>query len=349
MKNIWSHFFGILVIVFMSGGVTGSFFNDVEGSEANIFSAFKLDAEVEGAGFSGDVCAIGAAISDVFTFKNVGGLDFEYTAENTNLGGDIAFCNLLELKAFVNDSEVYSGPVGSFIAGIFELPYTGVDDWEFEIRVPEFTPPQNVDGKICTFDTIFNATQRDFLTGQAFYDIETLSHVVGGSLGGGGGLGDVTIDIDNNATVTNTVNVTSSTGGNSASGGDGGDGSGGDGGDGDDGGDGGDGGTTQTGDSYVYVYVSNEVNTNETTVSGCGCGCPDDDTDCAEEDTTTQTTQSVTTTSTGGVGGEGSSATVSSASTIEETEEVVLIEVVPDSEEDSSTSEPTSDRTRPTR
>ena len=281
MIRIWSQLIGVFCLAFLAGGaVTGAFFHDEEWSEG-MFSAFKLDAKVKGKGFEDTLCRYGDKPKTHFALKNVGGLPFEYEVENGNFGGDPEFCEALKLTAHRNNIEEYKGPLTGFSAGTFALAPGEKDQWMFRVKFPKNTSSLHVAGKKCTFDTIFSANQNDFLFGQAFFDLETLSHSIMGS-SVQGGLGDVTIIIDNHATVTNNVNVSSNTGGNSANGGNG--GSGGDGGDtgegghgghGGDGGDGGDGGNITTGGATTSIYISNTVNTNETTVTGCGCGCGD--------------------------------------------------------------------------
>ncbi|MBI4709244.1 MAG: hypothetical protein HY764_03520 [Candidatus Portnoybacteria bacterium] len=107
---------------------------------------------------------------------------------------------------------------------------------------------------------------------------------------------DITINIDNEATVTNIVSVGAYTGGNTSKGDDGGDG--GDSGeaevegakgtatsgDGGDGGDGGNGGTITSGDADASAYIANVVNTNLTSVDACGCEEGEEEDGCGCED-----------------------------------------------------------------
>ncbi|PIR38603.1 MAG: hypothetical protein COV34_00810 [Candidatus Zambryskibacteria bacterium CG10_big_fil_rev_8_21_14_0_10_42_12] len=251
-----------IVIIAANFSPTWAYFYDSEESLFNMFMATLLDGEVEGEGFTGDICELGGEVTTDFSFKNSGAIPFTYNIHVPEISEDMQdFCNVISFTAFRNGDVHYIGLIESFSAEDLPLEVNGVDNWQFVATFADGVPDFAVDGKQCDFDTIFTATQLGFMGTQAFHDIETLSHSITGLAPTGNGGGDVTIIIENDATVINNVTTISNTGGNTTEGGD------------SDGGDGGD-AETNTGNASATTTVTNVVNeTNITVTTTCGeCG-----------------------------------------------------------------------------
>lgn len=280
---MWAQFLGgfLVTVLTTTGFYTSAYFFDQERNAQNTLSATKLDGALTGEPFDEKICIVGSDVSTTLTFMNVGALEFGYDMRIGSISGGA--CSDIEITALLNETEVYTGSLAGLSYPGNDLASGASDVWRIKVRFPS-----GASTEACTFDTIFSAYQDTFTSGEAFYDTEARTHsVVGVS---GGGVGDVTIVNENNATVTNETNARASTGGNTAggsSGGDGGDGGdisddgesseAGDGGDGDDGGSG---GTVFSGDASASSTSENVINTNETTVSEC-CTC---DSSCPDEE-----------------------------------------------------------------
>lgn len=288
MYTVWTQLIATLVIVTLGGGVyTTAYFHDVEAQTGNFLGASKLDLVVTGDGFSDRLCGIGDKETTELRLINHGVVAF--TVEMSAEALDGALCDELTIRVRGDDGLLYNGPVTELAIEPIALSPHASSSLELRVRVPYSTDLP--DGAACTFDTVFAAAQQGFNHGEAFYDLERVSHSI--ILDRPAPPGDVTVINDNHATVTNSVTVSASTGGNSANGGSGGDGgAGGDnesgtGGDGAAGGAGGSGGTVNTGPANASVSISTVVNTNETVIETCGCGCAEECDEAPETESAT--------------------------------------------------------------
>lgn len=251
-----------MILIAATYSPTVAYFSDSEESLFNMFMATLLDGEVEGEPFVGDICALGGEVVTEFSFKNVGAIPFTYGIEVPEIADDMkAVCNVMNLTAKKNGDVFYTGLIESFSASDLPLSVDEMDVWELTASFADGVPDFVIDNKICEFDTVFTATQLGFMGTQAFHDVETLHHSIQGVAPIIGENGEIIINIENDAIVTNDVTTTANTGGNTTEGGD------------SNGGDGGD-AEINTGDASATTTVTNIINeTNITIESTCGvCG-----------------------------------------------------------------------------
>ncbi len=249
-----------------------AYFTDTEGAPAELRTGL-LELSVTDPGVAAVGCG-GMADLPVPVAVETSGAPAVVRASTTAVSGDAALCDALSLDVELGSSSelVYSGP----LAGFF-LPAHAPADLRFIAELPASAAPLP-DSASCTMHLTFDAWSASLSTTspEGFSDHDTTDvtfSVVPGTCTSctppcGGNCGDVTVNVENTneATLTNEVVVTSSTGGNSANGGAGGDGGGGEGG-------GGAGGTIETGHASSSATITNIVNTTVTNVStGCTCG-----------------------------------------------------------------------------
>ena len=142
---------GILAI-----GRTLAYFNDIEKSPANVYSAGSLDFSFNNTNFSGII-----GLNDKLFFSsvltNAGTIDWQYAAGVEKVGGSDNFCNSLILNVELNGVEKYDGNLMSF-----NLPSSSktIGTWDFEIKLPVDAVGIN-QGDSCVFDLVFRAWQSD--------------------------------------------------------------------------------------------------------------------------------------------------------------------------------------------
>lgn len=246
MIRVWAQFGGVFLIAFLAiGAYTGAYFSDIEQS-GNTIAASLLDGELTGDPFNDRVCAVNETEMIELMFRNNSTMPFEYDVLLDNFAGGA--CDNLKLEVLVNNVQVFQGFLMSFAESGLSLDASVTDTWQFNVMFPDGMVPND---PTCTFDSIFSAYQLGLMSGQAFYDVETLGHSIAVQTNG---TGSTTVTNTNHATVTNNVNVSANTGGNSSNG-----------------------GTITTGNATSSVTIVNVVNTNETTIIGCGCEDDDDE------------------------------------------------------------------------
>lgn len=194
---------------------TISYFHDVETSVANVFGATKLDFALIPGEWSESVCTTKEPTVKHITLENTAGIGVDYSAHIDDNGDAADMCYYVLLDVYRNDVSVYSGELLGFQTPEFYLNQSDV--WIFEARVREDAERSEVDGRECSFDLVFEGRQDPYSFGVAFHDVERDVNTLVGSMPGTGGDTDVTVVVENDATVTNTSTTTSTTGGNTAS------------------------------------------------------------------------------------------------------------------------------------
>ena len=179
MIRIWSQLIGAFMLLFLAGGAaTGSFFSDVEGATGSTFGAFQLESELSGNGLEGELCRDGKTEESLITIENVGGLVFEYQAFADNFVNENGICDEMELIVLKNNEEVYDGSLGGFSVGLFPLDPGEQDEWSVKVNLPYDPGGATTSSSTCSFDVNFLANQIGFQSGEAFFDIETISNTI---------------------------------------------------------------------------------------------------------------------------------------------------------------------------
>ena len=254
-------------------GNTFSIFNDVESSKDNTYTAGIIDFTLALSPFSNDAWSNlvpgTTTAQDIDVEPHQFSNPFFYFASSTNLTGDSAFCNSINVLATLNGDTMYNGPLSDLLTATTTL----IAQWNLE-----FSNNQNFFNSVCQFDIDFNGwqTRHDYPKYHDGYsDTEKTTHILysdglkinkvyfekeseGSCICGDphheeygdddeyhcdGDNGSITIINDNEATTTNNVTVTSSTGGNS-------------------------GGNITTSSSTSNVVVTNTVNQNTIIIGG---------------------------------------------------------------------------------
>ena len=140
-------------------GGTNSYFNDTEDSTSlnGDFSPVIIDKD--------------ESATRTINLNQDGSLDFQYAVNTDNLSGDS--CDYLNLTATLDGTDIgYSGLLKDFTYGpiIFSTP----EEWIFTVTLWA-DAPDNVQGKTCNFDFVFNGTQ---VGGIGFSDQEMVNNSV---------------------------------------------------------------------------------------------------------------------------------------------------------------------------
>ncbi len=173
-----------LVLVLFVGvtriGGTNAGFSDIEESTGNSFTAASLDGRVS---YLEQFLVTGMTPEDNpsqnMTFKNEGGLDFQYQVKYRNTGGDMGLCSALLLTAKRGGTVVYDKlPLKDFdsasIAGSpYTIPVFGQDKWNFALELPA-DAGGTLENKNCSWNFDLHAWQTNLPDdGTGFVDTET--------------------------------------------------------------------------------------------------------------------------------------------------------------------------------
>lgn len=136
-------------------GTTFSIFNDIELSENNTHTAGIIDFTLELSPFSNDawqnLVEGTSTAQDVDVMPNVDSTDlFFYFASSSNLIGDEAFCDAINVLATLDGDIMYDGP----LSGLLTATTTVIDIWNLE-----FSNDQKFFNSVCQFDIDFNGWQ----------------------------------------------------------------------------------------------------------------------------------------------------------------------------------------------
>lgn len=268
-----------------------AYFSDTEGAPSSM-SAALLGINVADPGGPLPLscgASIAASESAVVHFESLeGSVPFSGSVRTSATFGSAPLCEDIELNVDFHDtltdatSTLYTGSISGFthaLRGTGDVTLTALLD-------DEDGPYTTADS--CTIELAFAAYSttdeyenpggfRDFATTTVSFSIESNGTCPGPcepTCPEGGCVGDVLIDVENNneADVTNVVDISTNTGGNSANGGAGGNGGTGGG----NGAPGGNGGTITTGNSTVNLDITQTINANNTEItlpSSCAGGC----------------------------------------------------------------------------
>lgn len=170
--------FLILVVTLGVNSVSSTNANlfDAEESSANSFSAGSVDFSLDGSGFNLPALNTDDPKSKNVKVVNDGSLDFEYSVEVVQTGGDTALCNALRINARLDGTSQYNGN----LTGLNLNPATtisGSDDaWRFTVRLNNTNP--NFQAKSCSFDLVFKGWQVGSDGTWGLTDTEVLSNTV---------------------------------------------------------------------------------------------------------------------------------------------------------------------------
>lgn len=152
---------------------TIAYFNDVESSPENSYSAGILDFSLEASSDFPPICSTdGQGAERTVSIINHGN-PFKYAASSSDFSGDI--CNYVNLEANLDGGKPeYTGPLKDFNAGIFE--FSEPENWVFKLTfLPDL--PESLQGQTCTFKFVFDGsqTQNDLPFGEGFTDTEEIT------------------------------------------------------------------------------------------------------------------------------------------------------------------------------
>ena len=152
---------------------TVAYYNDTENSFGNSFTAATLDFSLSPLGNFSPVVIPTQSSSRTISVINNGSLGFQYTVQASNFNGDLNFCNALNLNANVDgDDPEYNGHITTFNINS-PITFGSPEDWIFTVALTSNDP--SLQGKVCTFDFVFNGVQ---IGGFGFSDQETISNIV---------------------------------------------------------------------------------------------------------------------------------------------------------------------------
>ena len=152
-------------------GQTASYYFDIE-TTSNDFNAGSVNFHLTSPpDFSPAVTPAQNTSRNISVVKD-GSLDFQYTVQITNLSGDLALCDALNLDANVDgDGSEYNGALTAFIttSKLFDFP----EDWVFAANLTH--SDYFLQNKTCAFDFVFNGVQ---IGGAGFSDTETIHNTI---------------------------------------------------------------------------------------------------------------------------------------------------------------------------
>ncbi|MDP1707160.1 MAG: lamin tail domain-containing protein [bacterium] len=136
-------------------GYTMGYYNDVETSTGNTFSAGEVDFSLGVSGWQATSTAISMPPGDItkkeITIDPQDSNPFQYFATSTNFIGDADFCSGLNVTAKLEGDTMYNGP----LTGLKTATTTTLDSWEFTYT----TGVNNFQNKVCDFDIDYNGWQ----------------------------------------------------------------------------------------------------------------------------------------------------------------------------------------------
>ncbi len=161
-------------------GSTWSYFNDAEMSEENSMAAGTLDFKLDYGEWEPAETAVNLLPGDS-TIRSVNiskeeekGLDFLYNVSTKITGGNIAFCNALQLAANLDGEDVYFGSLTGFNYGPIE--FTAPENWLFAATLPSGGP--GFEGLNCEFKFTFSGWQDNLPLIEGFSDQEELENLL---------------------------------------------------------------------------------------------------------------------------------------------------------------------------
>ena len=163
-------------------GYTVGFYNDVEESNNTIIAGqldFILD-EGDWTPPNGELdLDAGESVSRDITVVDVDdkSIEFKYIVTPEKTGGDDAFCNALQLDAFLEGAPQYTGPLFDFLSATTTFATTTTNIWTFDVSLPGDAP--DFDDKSCSFDFVYSGWQIRFPNeGEGYHDVERASNTI---------------------------------------------------------------------------------------------------------------------------------------------------------------------------
>ncbi len=148
---------------------TNAYFNDIENSVDNTFSAGILDIGISGGNVSGVVLSGNSTTTTTILSKtNLANLDYQYFASSTILDTNQTACDYITISAS-SSLQNYSALLKDFVSSV-GVP-TGPVQWDFTFTVADSIPSADL-GKICNFKISYAAWQTNLPnSSQGFGDI----------------------------------------------------------------------------------------------------------------------------------------------------------------------------------
>lgn len=160
---------------------TNAFYLDIETSTGNTFESALLDFELAGTPWIPTADAVdldpGETASRTVTIVDTDSIAFKYIVESIQTEGDTAFCEALDLQAFLEGVLKYNGPLLGFLSATSTFGST-TDDWRFEVTLPVSETGFN-EGETCAFDFVYSGWQEryDGLF-EGYHDVETTENTL---------------------------------------------------------------------------------------------------------------------------------------------------------------------------
>ncbi|MEK7116710.1 MAG: lamin tail domain-containing protein [Patescibacteria group bacterium] len=148
---------------------TNAYFNDIENSIGNNFSAGILDINISGRNISGIVNSGNATTTTITLSKsNPANLNYQYFASSTILDTDQTACDYIAISAS-SSPQIISSPLKNFIS--FASAPIGPVQWDFTFTATDSIPSADL-GKICNFKISYIAWQTNLPNSlQGFSDV----------------------------------------------------------------------------------------------------------------------------------------------------------------------------------
>lgn len=169
----------ILNVITFNASLTNAFYNDTENSSGNNWIAGALDFILSDSGFD-PISASFNFESGTITGKTIGlaletdSNPIKYQASTTNVAGDVAFCNAINLNASLNGENQFSGNLTNFLSPTT----TTIASWQYDFSMPTDSHFYN---SVCSFDFEYNGRQTlphsEYNDG-GYYDIEKASSTI---------------------------------------------------------------------------------------------------------------------------------------------------------------------------
>lgn len=139
-------------------GKTTAYFNDIENSAENTFSAGTLDISLDSSGnyVSGLMYPTDTAVTSI-GLSNSESLAIQYTSTIIPLALNIDPCNYVSLNA-TDGTQSYSGPLLGFVSATTTLDSPA--NWNYTFTIDSSAPP-SVWNKTCYFKWVFTAWSKD--------------------------------------------------------------------------------------------------------------------------------------------------------------------------------------------
>lgn len=173
--------FAILMVPLLDS--TNASYMDDETSYVNSFTAASLDFSLKDENatqmtslFNEPKLKSDAEAVKIVKVVNEGSMPFYYFPKFVMTGGESSVCEKISLKAFKNSIEKYDGLLTDFDLSLSPiLINSDTDVWEFQVK--HENNEENLQGKKCIFDLVFDGYQNTSLSG--FSDTERVGSTVG--------------------------------------------------------------------------------------------------------------------------------------------------------------------------